>query len=113
MNAIFKTVMTAAFLISSAAISGAVAEEDIQFFEFRVERAALNTETGLRVAYQRLNAEAQRYCAALSLNVIHTRTACRADVVEYVVDSIGHDSLRALHIQRTQDIRTLADRDRN
>jgi len=109
MNTVLKTVSAAALLASSLAFAGAASAQDgADTFTFRVDRAALTDEGAIRVAYQRLNAEAQRYCEALPLNSIHTRASCRADVVDYVLTAVDHDGLKDLHVQRTQQARTLA-----
>ena len=76
-----KTLAAATLIAGSAVSASALAQENSREFSFTVERASLDSERGVRVAYQRLNAEAQRYCEALPFSIITTRGACQSDVV--------------------------------
>jgi len=109
MTKIVKTL--AAALIAGAALAApSIAQDNSREFSFTVERSSLDTDRGVRVAYQRLNAEAQRYCEALPFSVISTRGACQADVINHVVMTLDNQQLSALHDQRTRQPRQVADR---
>ncbi|XBQ16803.1 MAG: UrcA family protein [Oceanicaulis sp.] len=81
----------------AAALCAAPALADTPTFEFRVERASLTSEAETRDAYRRLGAEAARYCHALDLQDTNATARCRIDVVENVVQAVGHDALSLVH----------------
>ena len=105
-----KTLAAATLIAGSAVSASALAQENSREFSFTVERASLDSERGVRVAYQRLNAEAQRYCEALPFSIITTRGACQSDVVNHVVASLNNEAPTTLHDERTRQARFVADR---
>jgi len=107
MKHLIKTV-AAASVLATAGLFAASAQQT-QEFTFTVDRAELTSEQAVRVAYQRLNAEAARYCEALALQT-NEQAYCRADVVEHVVSAVSHDGLSDLHVERTREARYVADR---
>lgn len=104
-----KTLAAATLIAGSALSASALAQENPREFSFSVERASLDSDRGVRVAYQRLNAEAQRYCEALPFSIT-TRGTCRTDVVNHVVVSLNNEALSTLHAERTRQARFVADR---
>lgn len=110
MTSVFKSLAAAAVFAAGLAATGpALADDGAQEFAFRVDRASLTSESAIRVAYQRLSAEAQRYCEALPLADDREAAICRADVVSHVVEAVRHDGLASLHAERTQHARYVAD----
>ncbi len=65
-------------------------------FTFSVERNGL-TETRAETAYERLQAEAERYCASIELTSRHAQAVCERDVVDTVVARIDDPTLNAQH----------------
>ena len=107
MKHLIKTV-AAASVLATAGLFAASAQES-QEFTFAVDRAELTSEQAVRVAYQRLNVEAQRYCEAMVLQA-NEQAYCRSDVVEHIVSAVSHQGLSALHVERTEQARYVADR---
>ena len=107
MKHLIKT-LAAASVLASAGLFAASAQQS-QEFTFAVDRAELTSDSAVRVAYQRLNAEAARYCEALALETSE-QAYCRADVVEHVISAVSHEGLSALHVERTHEARYVADR---
>ena len=107
MKHLVKTI-AAASVLASAGLFAASAQQS-QEFTFAVDRAELTSAQAVRVAYQRLNAEAQRYCEAMVLQA-NELSYCRADVVEHVVSAVSHPGLSDLHVERTREARYVADR---
>ncbi|MCP2678086.1 UrcA family protein [Maricaulaceae bacterium NA33B04] len=101
---------TLSALIATAAITlGAgtapALATDSETFVFRVDAAALQTPADVDAAYQRLSAEAERYCRTLDLVVASDRASCRLDVVTNVVAAVGDDRLSAAHRAATSELR--------
>ena len=110
MTSVFKSLAAAAVFAAGLAATGpALADDGAQEFSFLVDRASLTSESAIRVAYQRLSADAQRYCDALPLVDERETAVCRADVVAHVVQAISHEGLSSLHAERTQSARYVAD----
>lgn len=107
MKHLIKTV-AAASVLATAGLFAASAQQG-QEFTFALDRTELTSEQAVRVAYQRLNVEAQRYCEAMVLQA-NEQAYCRADVVEHVVSAVSHQGLSALHVERTEQARYVADR---
>ena len=107
MKHLIKTVAAASVLATTGLF--AASAQQSQEFTFAVDRAELTSEQAVRVAYQRLNVEAQRYCEAMVLQA-NEQAYCRADVVEHVVSAVSHQALSALHVERTEQARYVADR---
>lgn len=107
MKHLIKTVAAASVLATTGLF--AASAQQSQEFTFAVDRAELTSEQAVRVAYQRLNVEAQRYCEAMVLQA-NEQAYCRADVVEHVVSAVSHQGLSALHVERTEQSRYVADR---
>jgi len=91
-----------ACLFAGLASAPAIAADDGTFV-FRVEAAALETPADVRAAYQRLTAEATRYCRALDLAVERDLAVCRIDVVANVVEAVGDDRLSTVHRETTRE----------
>ncbi|MBL4538823.1 UrcA family protein [Oceanicaulis sp. 350] len=108
MKHFIKTV-AAASVLASAGLFAASAQQSEEF-TFAVDRAELTSQSAVRVAYQRLNAEAERYCGALPLQSDTEMAYCRADVVDHVISAVSHEGLQALHVERTREARYVADR---
>lgn len=98
----------AAATLAAAAFAAPALAQDAPVFEFRVERANLESETDVTRAYQRLEAEAGRYCRALDLDGARATARCRYDVVDGVVDAAGHARLAAYHSEQKHEDRMLA-----
>ena len=101
---------TLSALIATAAISLGAATApalaaDGETFVFRVDAAAFQTPADVDAAYQRLSAEAERYCRTLGLVVETDRASCRLDVVTNVVAAVGDDRLSATHRAATSELR--------
>lgn len=79
----------------------AMAVSGPETFVFRVEAASLNTEDGVRTAYQRLSQEAVRYCRAINTGDGRQQAVCRADVIANVVKAVGDERLNAHHRTET------------
>jgi UrcA family protein len=97
--------LTLALAASLAALTAApaLAMNEPQTFVFRVDAAALETESDVRAAYQRLNQEAARYCRALDLSATRDLAVCRIDVVANVVEAVGDERLAATHQAATEE----------
>lgn len=108
MKHFIKTV-AAASILASAGLFAASAQQSEEF-TFAVNRAELTSPSAVRVAYQRLSVEAERYCGSLLLQSDTEMAYCRADVVEHVISAVSHDGLQALHVERTREARYVADR---
>jgi len=102
---IARTIAAAAAL-SAFAAAPALAQPET--FVFRVAQTQLTSQSDAERAYQRLSAEAARYCRALELPSPTTLADCRLDVIDNVVEAVGDDQLTAVHRDR-QRARTLAD----
>lgn len=105
MKTIAQTLAAAAAFTAFTA-APALAEPDT--FVFRVAEDQLASQADAERAYQRLTAEAARYCDALNISARSTLAECRLDVVAHVVDAVGEAELTAVHRERTRP-RTLAD----
>lgn len=104
MKVIARTIAAAA----ATAFAAAPALADSETFVFQVAQSQLTTPSDAERAYQRLSSEASRYCRALDLDSIQARAECRLDVIDNVVDAVGHERLTMIHQDR-QRARTLAD----
>lgn len=91
-----------------SAFAAAPAQAEPETFVFRVAETQLTSQADAERAYQRLDAEAARYCQALDLGTSGQRAECRVDVVENVVQAVGDERLTAIHRDRLRT-RTLAD----
>lgn len=98
--------LTAAAALSALMAAPALAQPET--FTFRVAQTQLVSQSDAERAYQRLSAEADRYCQTLDLGVSGAEAECRIDVIENVVDAVGDERLTAIHTER-QRTRTLAD----
>ncbi len=96
--------LTAAAALSALMAAPALAQPET--FTFRVAQTQLTSESDAERAYQRLSAEADRYCQSLDLSA--ALADCRVDVIENVVEAVGDERLTAVHVER-QRTRTLAD----
>lgn len=105
MKFLTRTLAAAATLFTLAA-GPALADQDT--FVFRVAETQLSSQSDAERAYQRLSAEAERYCLALDIDAISARAECRLDVVENVVEAVGDARLDQVHRTRI-GARTLAD----
>lgn len=105
MKVLARTIAAAAAL-SALAATPALAQPET--FTFRVAEIHLTSQTDAERVYQRLDAEADRYCQALDLGTSGQRAECRLDVVENVVQAVGDERLSAIHHDRLRT-RTLAD----
>lgn len=107
MKALFSRAALAATL-AAAALSAPALAQQAPTFEFTVERASLTSETDVRRAYQRLEAEAGRYCQALDLTDRRATARCRLDVISNVVEAVGDDRLDGYHTDQTGGDRMVA-----
>ncbi|MFP4520058.1 MAG: UrcA family protein [Oceanicaulis sp.] len=107
MKALFSRAAAAATL-AAAALSAPALAQDTPVFEFRVERASLVSGAGVSRAYQRLKAEAGRYCRALDLEDARSTARCRFDIVEGVIEAAGHDRLSTYHREQLREDRMAA-----
>jgi UrcA family protein len=103
---VFARTIAAAAALSALAGAPALAQPDT--FVFRVAETQLTSQNDAQRAYQRLDAEAVRYCQALDLGTSAMRAECRIDVIENVVQAVGDERLSAVHTDRVRT-RTLAD----
>lgn len=103
---VFARTIAAAVALSAFAAAPSFAQ--IETFTFRVAEAQLSSQTDAERAYQRLDAEAERYCQALDLGTSAMRAECRLDVIENVVEAVGDERLTGVHLDRLRT-RTLAD----
>jgi len=103
---VFARTIAAAAALSAFCAAPALAQPET--FVFRVAETQLTSQADAERAYQRLDAEAVRYCEALDLGTSSQRTECRLDVVENVVQGVGDERLTAIHRDRLRT-RTLAD----
>lgn len=94
--------LAAACLAVGLASAPAIAIEP-ETFVFRVNAEALETDAEVRVAYQRLNSEALRYCRALDLAMDRDLAVCRIDVVANVVEAVGDERLSTVHREATRE----------
>ncbi len=94
--------LAAACLAVGLASAPAIAIEP-ETFVFRVNAEALETDGDVRVAYQRLNSEALRYCRALDLAMERDLAVCQIDVVDNVVEAVGDARLNVVHHEATRE----------
>jgi UrcA family protein len=94
MNILSSALAAAAAL---AALSAAPALANDETFVFRVAHTQLTSQADAERAYQRLGAEAERYCLALDLQANAARADCRIDVIENVVEAVGDERLSTIH----------------
>ena len=91
-----QSLILAAAALAAAASAPALAQSSDAAFTFSVDRGGL-TAARAKPAYERLQAEAQRYCASIELNSRHALEACERDVVATVVARIDDPALSARH----------------
>lgn len=103
---ISRAAIAAAF--AAAALTAPALAQDAPTFEFTVERGALTSETDVRRAYQRLEAEAGRYCQSLDLVDSRATARCRFDVIANVVDAVGEERLASYHREQMREDRMVA-----
>ena len=94
------SLILAAALAAAASASAFAQAPEQPAFTFSVDRSGL-TETRAEIAYERLQAEAARYCASIELNSRHAQEACERDVVATVVARIDDPALHARHAEAT------------
>lgn len=102
---VFARTIAAAAALSAFIAAPALAEPET--FVFRVSQEQLTNQTDAERAYQRLDAEAQRYCQALDLGTAGARAECRFDVIANIVEAVDDERLNAVHEARLTS-RTLA-----
>lgn len=94
--------------LAAAAFTAPALAQDAPVFEFSVERANLVSESDVSRTYQRLEAEAGRYCRALDLEGARATARCRLDVIDGVVDAAGHARLSSYHTEQKREDRMVA-----
>ena len=93
-----QSLILAAAALAAAASAPALAQSNDAAFTFSVDRSGL-TEVRAETAYDRLQAEAARYCASIELNSRHALETCERDVVATVVARIDDPALSARHAE--------------